>query len=223
MGIKIRNSKDDHADVDLYGVIGDEYGGVTADQFRKELAKIPAKTPVTLHIHSDGGSFFDGVAIHSQLRQRAGGVHVVVDGLAASAASLIAMAGKSITMAKHSWMMIHEARAGSFGRASDFRAIAERLDATNSEIVSIYSGRWKGTEEELRSALDAETWLSADDAVAAGLADYVGDSLAIAARLDESKFTFKNAPQALFDPKTQFPALAQAKSVLDELFPEEVA
>lgn len=197
MSLKITNAKGDRATVDLYGVIGDEYGGITADQFRKELAQIPAKTPIDVHIHSDGGSFFDGVAMHSQLRQRAGEVNVIVDGLAASAASLVAMAGKTITMAKHSWMMIHEARGAMSGRAGDFRTAADRLDATNSEIVSIYAKRWKGTEDELRAALDAETWLSAEDSIAAGLADSLGETMAIAACVDASQFKYSNVPKRL--------------------------
>jgi ATP-dependent protease ClpP protease subunit len=196
MGLKITNANGDRATVDLYGVIGDEYGGITADQFRKEVAAIPSKTPIDVHIHSDGGSFFDGVAMHSQLRQRTGEVNVIVDGIAASAASLVAMAGKTITMAKHSWMMIHEANGALHGRASDFRAAAERLEATNREIVSIYAGRWKGTEDELRAALDAETWLNAEQSVAIGLADSVSDSVAIAACVN-ANMKFKNVPKAL--------------------------
>lgn len=219
MGLKITDNGS-RVSVDLYGVIGDEYGGITADSFRKELAQIPAKTPIDVHIHSDGGSFFDGVAMHSQLKQRKGDVHVIVDGLAASAASLVAMAGKTITMAKHSWMMIHEANGIMRGRASDFRAAAERLEATNREIMSIYSGRWKGTEDDLRNALDVETWYSADDSVGAGLADNVSDSLAIAACLDQSKFTYKNVPQLLLDAKLRCPEREKAAEVIAELFGE---
>jgi ATP-dependent Clp protease protease subunit len=218
MGLTIKNEKSDLATVELYGIIGDEYGGITAAQFRKELASIPSKTPINLHIHSDGGSFFDGVAMHSQLRQRTGPVNVIVDGLAASAASLVAMAGKTITMAKHSWMMIHEAHAVTWGRASDFRAAADRLDATNTEIVSIYAGRWKGNEKEMRAALDAETWLSAEDAVEMGLADSVMDSMAIAACVVDSPLKFKHAPQVLLQP---LPGLIEAENVLSELFAEK--
>jgi ATP-dependent Clp protease, protease subunit len=196
MGLKISNANGDTPAVYLYGVIGDEYGGITSDQFRKELAQIPAKQSFNLHIHSDGGSVFEGVAIHSQLSQRKGDVNVIVDGLAASAASFVAMAGKTITMAKHSWMMIHEAHGAMHGRASDFRSAADRLEALNSEIMSIYAGRWKGTPEELRAALDLETWLDADAAVAAGLADGISESMSIAACVS-SEMKFKHIPEVL--------------------------
>ncbi len=220
MALKITNAGDRPA-VYLYGDIGDEYGGITSDQFRKELAQIPTKEPIDVHIHSDGGSFFDGVAMHSQLAQRKGAVSVIVDGLAASAASLVAMAGKTITMAKHSWMMIHEANGAMRGRARDFRAAADRLEATNAEIMSIYKNRWQGTEDALRAALDSETWLDAGAAMAAGLADSIGNEMAIAAHVDTSKFPYANVPQVILDSKLVFPRLASAESVLDQLFAEK--
>ncbi len=196
MGLRITNAKGENPTVYLYGVIGDEYGGITSDQFRKVLAEIPSKQPIDLHIHSDGGSVFEGVAMFSQLSQRSGAVNVIIDGLAASAASFVAMAGKTIEMAQHSWMMIHEAHGGMSGRASDFRAAAERMDAINAEIVSMYSKRWKGTEAELLAALDAETWLDADAAVACGLADCISESMSIAACVD-SRFGYKKLPEML--------------------------
>ncbi len=221
MGLKITNAKGENPTVYLYGVIGDEYGGITSDQFRKALAEIPSKEAIDVHIHSDGGSFFDGVAMHSQLAQRKGAVNVIVDGLAASAASLVAMAGTSITMAQHSWMMIHEARGGMHGTAKDFRAAADRIAATNDEIVSIYSKRWNGTPDELRAALDAETWLDADACCSMGLADCVGETMAIAAHLGDSKFKYTNVPQVILEAKATFPRLSTAETVLAELFAEK--
>lgn len=215
MGLKITNAKGERPTVTLYGIIGDEWGGVTADQFRKELAQIPAKEAINLHIHSDGGSFFDGVAIHSQLKQRAGAVHVVVDGLAASAASLVAMAGKTITMAKHSWLMIHEAHGAMHGRAADFRAAADRLDATNAEIASIYASRWKGSPEELTAAITAETWLDADNSVAMGLADSVGESLSIAACVNP-ELKYKCVPKSLLT-GNKSPAFEEMEARLTKL------
>ncbi len=197
MGLRITNANGENPTVYLYGVIGDEYGGITSDQFRKELAEIPAKSPINLNIHSDGGSVFEGIAMHSQLAQRKGPVYVTVDGLAASAASFVAMAGKTITMAQHSWMMIHEAHGAMHGRAGEFRAAADRLDAMNSEIMSIYSGRWKGSMDELRAAMDAETWMDAEATVAHGLADCIGESMSIAACVDSSLFKYENMPEML--------------------------
>ncbi len=196
MGLKISNAKGETPCVYLYGVIGDEYGGITSDQFRKALAEIPTKQEMDLHIHSDGGSVFEGVAMFSQLSQRSGPVNVIVDGLAASAASFVAMAGRTIEMAQHSWMMIHEAHGSTGGRASDFRAAADLMEAINAEIVSMYSKRWKGTEAELLAAMDAETWLDAEAAVECGLADRISEAMSIAACVDD-RFGYKKLPEML--------------------------
>lgn len=205
MSLTITNASGERPSVYLYGVIGDDYGGVTSDTFRKELTAIASKKPIELHIDSPGGDFFQGVAIHSLLTQREGRVDVVVDGLAASAGSLVAMAGRSITMSKYSSMMIHEAQANytPSGRASDHRKLADLLEAVNNTIVGIYSERWKGSEDELRAALDAETWLFADDAVTNGLADDVSEALAIAAKASELKvFNYRHIPDDVLVPKT---------------------
>lgn len=215
MGLKITNAKGERPVVTLYGIIGDEWGGVTADQFRKELAQIPSKESITLHIHSDGGSFFDGVAIHSQLKQRKGDVHVVVDGLAASAASLVAMAGKTITMAQHSWLMIHESQGIAVGRTSEIRAYADLLDAINGEIATIYAARWKGTPDELTAAISAETWLDAEASVDMGLADMVGQSLSVAACVNP-QMKYKHVPKVLLE-GGKSPAFVEMEARLAEL------
>lgn len=221
MSLKIRNADAKKPEVLLYGVIGDDFGGVTPKMLRDELAAIDGKKPITLHIHSEGGSFFDGVAMHAMLRQRAGGVDVVVDGLAASAASLVAMAGRTITMSQHAWMMIHEAHAAYWGRAADFLAAAERLEATNDEIVKIYSDRWNGDAVELRAALDAETWLDSEAAVTAGLADGVSEALAVAASISD-RFGYKKVPPALFEraPGVRSDAQARRYAELELLLPK---
>jgi ATP-dependent protease ClpP protease subunit len=107
------------------------------------------------------------------------------------------MAGTSIDMAKGSWMMIHEAHGATHGRAADFRQAADRLEATNQQLVEVYSERWKGSEKELRAALSAETWLNPASAISSGLADKSGDSLAIAAYIDKTVFSYANLPEEL--------------------------
>ena len=215
MALRISNKTGETPSVYLYGVIGDEYGGITSDQFRKELAEIPKQKPLNLHIHSEGGSVFEGIAIFNQLKQRQSKISVTVDGLAASAASFVAMAGNTITMSQHSWMMIHEAHGIAMGRARDFRAAADHIEAMNSEIISIYKARWKGSEDELRAALDAETWLDSESAVAAGLADSVSDSLSIAACVNP-KMKFVNVPEALKN-GDKSPAMQARKAKLEAL------
>lgn len=180
----------------LYGSIGAENGGVSADDLRQELNAIPNNEEIQLNIHSEGGSYLDAVAMHSMLSRRSGAVHVVIDGLAASGGSVVAMAGKTITMARNAWMMIHEASGSMSGRAGDFESAVERLRNINEAIVGVYLSRWKGTSKELAAAIAAESWYDAPTAVQVGLADYVSDELAVAARLSpQSKF--RNVPTEL--------------------------
>lgn len=217
MGIKITNAADDRPILWLYGPIGDEYGGITADQMRQELSGVPTKQPMDVHVHSEGGSFWEGVAIHNQLSQRKGKVNVVVDGLAASAASLIAMAGTTIEMPRHSWMMIHEVQSIAMGRASDFRETADKMDVLNDEIVSIYSNRWKGEESDLRKALNSETWMTAQQAFDLGLTDSISEVMAEAAHFDPSKLHFQNVPEEVLEMARCKPRLADASAVVEEL------
>ncbi len=194
--LHVTNTVDGLYTIWLYGVVGADNGGASADDLRQQLLSIPDNAPVEVRIHSEGGDYLDGVAMHSMLASRKGAVHVVIDGLAASAASIIAMAGDSITMAKNAWIMIHEA-SGTIrgGRAGDFEGAAERLRDVNRNIVEAYLPRWKGTRQELEKSLSAETWFSAEQAVQIGLADFIKDALAVAARVTESQF--RNAPAEL--------------------------
>lgn len=223
MTLTIKNAASDIPTVYLYGEIGYD---VTADEFRRELANIPTKKPIELHIHSPGGSFFEAVAMHSQLRQRTGKIHAVADGLAASAAHLLLMAGDTIEMAQHSTGMMHEAMQERIerGRASDHRKAADLIDTINQEIVNIYAKRWKGTRDELIGAMDAETWFRPDDAVKWGLADSVSGVEAIAAKADDfARFNYMNMPQFLAEAPPIPPGLEAIAGTVDELFAEESA
>lgn len=213
MAVKITTAAGERPVVWLYEDIGAAFGGVSADEFRQVLGTIPAKEPIDLRINSGGGIFTESIAIFTNLRQRKGSVFVYVDGLAASGASIVAMAGKSIEMARGSWLMVHEARALGEGKASDMRKAADRLEAINRQLIDIYSPRWKGTQDELVAALAEETWLTEDQAVEMGLADVVSEQMAAAARVDPEKFQYKAAPQRLVDgmfPKREMAAAAYA-------------
>lgn len=220
MALKITNATANRPTVWLYGDIGAFFGGISADDFRKALAEIPSAKEIELHIHSEGGIFFDGVAMHSILRQRKGPVHGIIDGIAASAASVVAMGCTTIQMAIHAWMMNHEARSGGEGTADELRAEADRLDQINTEVVRIYMARFNGTEKELIKALKAETWYTAEQAIAAGLADSIIDQPAVAARIDPQRFSYKHVPEPLIAKEPPvFERLDERKSILTELFP----
>jgi len=170
---RIRNAGD-RAEVLLYGVIGDEWDGNDASTFVRDLNAITAKT-IDLHVNSTGGLVFDGIAIYAALRNHPARVEVSVDGVAASAASFIAMAGDRITVEKPAKLMIHDAAGLVIGDAADMRQMADLLDELSDTIAGIYADRAGGSVASWRESMRAETWYSAHEAVKAGLADAVAN------------------------------------------------
>ncbi|MGV9779791.1 head maturation protease, ClpP-related, partial [Streptosporangium sp. NPDC003464] len=128
---------------------------------------------MTLRVNSPGGDVFDGIAIMNTLRSHPARVTTHVDSLAASIASVIAMAGDRIVMQPHSQMMIHDAAGMCIGNATDMHEMAAMLDRQSDNIAAVYAERAGGTVADWRERMRAETWLSAEEAVAAGLADEV--------------------------------------------------
>lgn len=158
------------AAVHIYGDIGS--WGITAASFVEELKNVDAGE-ISLYINSPGGEVFDGLAIHNALRSHRAKVMVQVDSLAASIASVIAMAGDRIVMSPHSQMMIHDAQGVACGSPEEMREYAEFLDRQSENIAAVYAERAGGTKTQWRKRMQATTWYFADEAVAAGLADEV--------------------------------------------------
>jgi ATP-dependent protease ClpP protease subunit len=172
---RIENKKNDVARVDIYEDIGydpwfDE--GIGAKQFVKDLREIKASR-IELHINSRGGFAFDGVTMYNALRDHSAFVAVTVDALAASAASIIAMAGDHVTMNRASELMLHGASGFCVGNAQDMEKTRDMLDHLSTDIAAVYADRAGGTVADWREIMDAETWYSAQEAVDAGLADEV--------------------------------------------------
>jgi len=159
----------DEAEVMLYDEVGGWFGA-TADEFIADLRGITAPN-LRVRINSPGGSVFEGIAIANALRSHPANVTVQVDGIAASIASVIAMAGDRIEMAPNTMLMIHEASGVCLGNASDMEEMAQLLDLISDNIADAYASRAGGTREAWREAMRAETWYLPDDAVKAGLAD----------------------------------------------------
>lgn len=159
------------ATVLVYDEIG--YYGVTAADFMADLQALGDVTNIDLHISSPGGEAFDAVAIYNGLRRHKARVTTYVDSIAASAASFIAMAGDRVLIEPTAQFMIHEASGLCIGNAADLRELAELLDRTSSTIAGIYAAAAGGTVAKWRAAMKVETWYSAEEAVAAGLADAV--------------------------------------------------
>lgn len=164
----IRNVGERSAEIFIYDEIG--YWGVSADDFCRDLAALNVDT-IDLRLNSPGGDAFDGIAIYNSLRMHRATVHGYVDALAASAASVIAMACDSLTMRRSSRLMIHDASGLAVGRAADMRAFADLLDALSDDIAATYAAKAGGTVAEWRERMLAETWYSAVDAVEIKLAD----------------------------------------------------
>ena len=171
----IRNFVDqpDTAAIYLYGEVG--YWGVEAQDFVRDLMSLRVAN-IILHINSPGGEVFDGLAIYHALRDHPATVESRIDGLAASAASFIAMAGDTVVMQRNAQMMIHDASGIEVGNAEDMRTMADLLDMCSDNIADIYAQQAGGTVEQWRAAMKTETWYSAAEALAAGLCDQVNNA-----------------------------------------------
>jgi ATP-dependent protease ClpP protease subunit len=171
---KIGNADGERAEVFIYGFIGDDWADedVTAASFTKTLRAITAPA-IDLRVNSPGGHVFDGIAIYTALLEHPATIDVSVDGVAASAASFVSMAGDTVSMQKPAKMMIHDASGIVLGNAADMQQMADLLDELSDTIAGIYADRAGGTVATWRDAMKAETWYSAAAAVEAGLADKV--------------------------------------------------
>lgn len=158
------------AELRIYDSIG--LGGTTAARFADQLEAISAPA-LDIRINSEGGSVFDGIAIHNAIKRHPAKTTVYIDGLAGSAASFIAMAGDEIVINRYAKMMIHDASGIVIGQAAEMGAMANVLNALSQTIAQVYADRAGGTADQWRQAMLTETWYSADAAVTAGLADRI--------------------------------------------------
>lgn len=197
--LTIRMKADDVAEILLYDVVGmDFFGGISAKEFRKQIKGIKAKT-LNLRINSPGGSVTEAAAMLNALDEFKGEIEVDIDGLAASAASVIAMAGDVIRIASNGLVMIHNPYSGVVGFADDMRREADLLDKVKEQILDTYARKAKADRNEVSAWMDAETWFTGQEAVDAGLADAINEPVKAAAMVDASKFFaklgYKRAPE----------------------------
>jgi ATP-dependent protease ClpP protease subunit len=181
----------------LYGDVGLTWfgDGFTPEQVAVALADL-GPGDVTVRINSGGGVAFDGVAIYALLKAHEGSVTIAVDGIAASAASLIAMAGDRIEMRRGAMMMIHDAAGVTFGDAAAHEKSADTLDKLSAQYASVYAARSGKPAEDIRALMKDETWFGADEAVGEGFATHViDDEAAPVAAFDYS--VYARAPDAL--------------------------
>jgi ATP-dependent protease ClpP protease subunit len=204
--IKLEAAEDGKsAELMIYDYIGfDPWSGtgVTAKGIAEQLKAIGTVDQITVKINSGGGDVFDAMAIYQLLKQNGSPINVEIDGLAASAASFIAMVGDSISIATGGMMMVHNSMGGVLGNASDMLAMAGLLEKIDGQIASIYAARSGRKAETFRKMMTAETWLTGQEAVDAKLATAVmPNKKAAAMAFDLSGF--RNAPKIEAPPEPE--------------------
>ena len=183
---EIRASADKSgAEIYLYDEIGG--WGVSARDFIAEVKALAGKH-IALHIHSPGGSVLDGHAIYNALLRHKGGLTVQIDGLAASMAGVVAMAGRPVRMAENAFLMIHNPWSISIGESEQMRKDADLLDKMRDGLVNIYAQKTGKEECDIETMMDEETWLTATEAKEMGFIDEITDKLEMAASFDLKKF-----------------------------------
>jgi ATP-dependent Clp endopeptidase proteolytic subunit ClpP len=180
----------------IYSQIGQ--GGVTAESIRKKL--VNAADEVVVHINSPGGEVYEGYTIYNILRNSGKKITVVIEGLCASIATLIACAGDKIVMNPTAEFMIHNPMVGIEGDSEDLRKVADQLDNIKKTIIAAYKRKTNKSEEELWKMMDSETFLSATQAKDFGFVDEVEQALRVVAYLDVTKIkSDKSMDQKILD------------------------
>jgi ATP-dependent protease ClpP protease subunit len=203
------------AEILIYEDIGEAFGGITPKDFAAQLRQIGPVDTLAVRINSAGGSVWDGFTIYNQLRRHPSNVQVHVDGAALSIAAVIAQAAGpgQLHMAAGAMMMIHRAWSITLGGAEQFRREADLLERLDNNIADALATRSKADSADILSMMTEETWLTADQAVAAGLADQVTQAKAQAAHLDRR--WLKDVPPDLIAQS----AARAARYRLDEVLP----
>lgn len=217
---EIKN-KAEKAEIWIYEFIGKDFWtgeGVTAKTFQEDLSKIKA-SQIDLHINSPGGDVFDGNTIYNLLKQHSAKVTTYIDGLAASIASVIALAGDKIYMAENALFMLHQPYAFTMGTEEDHEKTIEILRQIGGSIAKTYISKTGKAEDEIREMMKAETWLNSDEAIEAGFVDEISGKMDIAACAKfvpiMAKAGFKKIPEIL-TPK-QTPTVKDAEKALRDV------
>jgi len=209
-------NKADEATFYLYDEIS--YWGISADQFVKDLNASKAAT-INIRINSPGGSVFDGTAIYNAIKQHKAKTITHIDGLAASIASTIALAGDEVRMADNTFMMIHNPWSIVMGDSKAMREEADLLDKVrNTTIASIYMAKSGKGKEEILEKMDAETWFTAQEAKDYGLIDVIsGEEPAEAKAVLFDLSIFANLPEPLKQRQNAMPSVRDLEQALRDV------
>lgn len=186
------------AEIDVYGDIG--FWGITAASFKDALRGLGDVKSLVVNVNSPGGDVFDGITIYNDLVSHPADITVRVNGLAASAASLIAMAGDRVEIADNAFFMVHNAWSAVMGNRHEIAEVAKVLGKIDDSLASTYAKRSGLDISAVRDMMDAETWLDSGDAVDHGFADAVISSEEADDGDDANAFDlsrFRNTPSAL--------------------------
>ncbi|WP_322619523.1 ClpP-like prohead protease/major capsid protein fusion protein [Shewanella sp. YLB-07] len=185
-----------HVELMIYDEIGG--WGITAKQFAQDLQALGKVSSITARIHSPGGDVFEGMAIYNIIKGHPAQKVCYIDGLAASMASVVAMAFDEVIMPENAMMMVHKPWGGTLGDADDMRKYADLLDKVESNLIGAYAQKTGLSDDDLHSLLASETWLTGSEAVEKGFADTLTDPLQMAASLSSKRLKdFTNMPEAL--------------------------
>jgi ATP-dependent Clp endopeptidase proteolytic subunit ClpP len=172
----------------LYDEIGPSYYGLLDGKWMVDQLREAGGQPVRVRVNSPGGSVFEGQAMYSALASYTPGVIVQIDALAASAASFVAMAASRIEIAANAMVMIHNAWGATIGGAAQHEKAAAMLRKIDDQLVDQYAARTKQDKDKIRDWMAAETWMTAEEAVANGFADAVGQQLSVKACVRDGMF-----------------------------------
>lgn len=199
-------------EIEIYDEIG--FWGTTARDFMAKLKEHEDAEAIVVRVNSPGGDPFASVAIHNALKRMKGEVRVHIDGLAASGASMIAMAGARVVMASNALMMIHKAWGLTIGNADDMREAAAVADKIDAMQIATYCAKTGMDADACAELLRAETWMTADEAVANGFADEKADPVAMRVSFDRSALkTYSKVPADLLASLSAGAAEARAEKI----------
>jgi ATP-dependent protease ClpP protease subunit len=216
----------DEAEILLYDEIG--FWGVTAEEFRRELDALTAAT-VHVRINSPGGSVFDGLAIYNALREHDAHIITHVDGLAASMASLVALAGDEVRMSENAFYMIHDPWTITIGDAKQLRKDAALLDKIGGTAAEAYRAKTKAAIEQVQEWMSAESWFNGAEALELGFVDALDnineeeddDLLAAVAAFDLS--VYAHVPDALTMDAAREPTTRELEQALRDVGLSQIA
>jgi ATP-dependent Clp protease protease subunit len=189
----------------IYDVI-DAWWGVSAEMIKRDLLTVSDATDIDVYINSPGGDVFEATAIYSSLKAHPAKIHVHIDGIAASAATRIALAGDTIEIADSGFYMIHYAWTLALGNAQEIRDTADMLDKVDNTIVNDYEKRTDAGEEQVRTWMQAETWFTAQEALEYGFVDSIMQDESTDKTTNKAwdLTTYQNAPEPK-SPENTFP------------------